>query len=275
MNLESKSGGAWRGFSAPLGADGRFALYGPPPWKFEGYAASVSLRLDLRGLVPPPLEVAEDPVVRLTVLDFVCDCGHGESFAQMHPDLAQQTEAVVGIAVTLDGEPGYWPALLWCSSDAEMAVGREMYGWAQRRGSVSLTREPRRGWRDGDVATALVRRGDRAVFAFTVSLRGTVGDGPASSDPATMTSHIGRLPIFTQTALADPMHPGMVERRMVATDIENVKSGPVWHGPAELDISSPELAFLRGAEVVEGRWHRQSWTKPYAARVVSTVAELG
>ena len=271
MNANSESPGSWRGFSAPLAAGGRFSLYGPPPWHFEGYSASVSLRVSadaVRGLVPPQLSVSDDPVVRLSVFEFVCDCGRGRAFVQKHPDLAQQSEAVVGITVTHDGQPAYWPALLWCSSDAEMAVGREMYGWAQRLGSVALTRMPRRGWRDGDVVTALVRRGHRAVFAFSIALAGELEAPPAVADSATMASHLGRLPIYTQTAIADPMRAGVVERRLVATDIEDVKTGPVWHGPAQLDVGAPELAFLSGAEVIEGRWHRASWTKPYASRVV-------
>jgi len=261
----------WRGFSAPLGPSGAHALYGPPPWEFEGTCVNVSLRVGaamLAPLVPEPLQVAPDPVVRISVFDFVCDCGLGQGFVQHRPDLAQQAEAVIGIGVVYAGKPGYWPSLLWCTSDAEMAVGREMYGWPQRLGSVSLTRRPLRGWEAGDRATGLVSRGDRAVLSVAVTLERT-GQGTMTGDSGSLDSHIGRMPIFTQTTLADPMRPGLIERRLVGIDIANVRVEEVWRGSAAVELVAPETAFLRDATVIEGRWLKMRWTKPYAQNLIA------
>ena len=274
--MHEKNDSFLTGFSSPIEGGGSHSLYGPPPWHFEGYVASVSLRVDdprLEELVPAPLRIASEQNVRLTVLDFVCDCGHGETFTQLYPDLAKQSEGVVGIEVEHEGELGYWPPLLWCTSDSEMAIGREMYGWAQRLGSVSLTRKPHKGWQKGDVVTGLVSRGNRAVFEFNIDLVGGPDSSEKSNKPKMMDTHIGNLPVFTQTALADPMQPGVVERRLVVNNIEDVRIGDVWRGSARINVSAPEIDFLNSATVIEGRWHPLSWTKPYPLELVKSTNE--
>ena len=77
---ESKDGG---GFSAPMSPAGAHALYGPPPWHFEGWSASILFEFDpdaVRTLIPEPLSLTGDPTCRLSVHDIICDYGFGREF---------------------------------------------------------------------------------------------------------------------------------------------------------------------------------------------------
>ncbi len=255
----------------PSAAEGRFAPYGPPPWYFEGHSATVVLRVDraaLKGLVPAPLELHGDPVVRLSVHDMVCDYGLGERFMLEEPDQAQFLEAVVGLIVEYDGTIGHWAPYLWCTTDAELAVGRELFGWQQRLGNMSMTRPPlRRSWKPGDSVRALVSRGQRSVFDFSITLdknedMPAVVDGVAvAPDAAKANNH------YTQTVLSDPVER-TVTTRLVCSSMDDVRVSNVWSGSATIDTNAPELAFLRDAEVLGGRWHELSWIKPWPDRLI-------
>jgi hypothetical protein len=60
--------------------------------------------------------------------------------------------------VESDDAVGQYCAYLLCTTDAELAVGREFYGWAQKFGAMSLTRRPLAGCQSSDIVTGLVTR---------------------------------------------------------------------------------------------------------------------
>ncbi len=256
----------WRGFAAPQSADGRIALYGPPPWTFEGYAASVFLKFDparVQHLIPSPLKLAGDPVARLSVHDIVCDYGLGLEFVQKNPDQARFGEAVVGFLVEYKGVVGQWCPYLWCTTDAEFAVGREFYGWPQRIGAMSLTRQPFRGWRKGDRVTGVVARGQRSVFAIGITLEHDQ-DLPDKVRGVTMyPPQAAANQHYTMTALPDPVTPATVRRRLFRTPMHQVVLQNTWSGSGEVRVTAPELQILSDAEALGGRWSVISWVKPY------------
>ena len=262
---------AWSGFSAPLAGGGAYALYGPPPWYFEGFSASVFLAFnpsDLADLLPPPLKFAGDPVCRLSLHDLICDYGLGERFMQEQPDQAHFGEAVLAVQVEHEGMLGQWCPFLWCTTDAEFAVGRELYGWQQRLGEMSLTRPPlRRSWRPGDVVTGLVTRGRRAVFNFSITLE-RAGDVPPVMDglrlypdQAKANNH------FTETVLYRPIQRE-IQRTLLVSAMEETCVENIWSGSANVQITAPELAALKNTKVLGGRWHDLSWKKPWPSRVI-------
>lgn len=262
---------AWRGFSAPQDASGRISLYGPPPWHFEGFTASALLAFDparVAPLIPPGLALSGAPVARLSVHDVVCDFGLGSAFAQKNPDQARFGEAILAFLVEHDGVAGQWCPYLWCTSDAELAVGREFYGWPQRLGAMSLTRRPFRGWRAGDVVTGIVSRGQRAIFEFAITLEREGDLQPTKRGLALFPSQAAANQHYTQTALPDPIAPGMVRRRLFRTPMHDVALRDTWSGTAEVHASAPELDVLKGSEALGGRWNVISWTKPYPEQLV-------
>jgi acetoacetate decarboxylase len=258
------------GYTAPMSPDGAHALYGPPPWRFEGYSASVLFEVDagaMRALVPEPLALVGPPTCRLSVHDIICDYGFGKEFAQRNPDQAHYHEAIVGFLTEHHGVLGQWCPYSWCSSDAEFAGGRELYGWPQKLGSMSLTRRPLAGWQTGDIVTGLVTRGNRAVFDIAVTLE-REGDVPQETD-ASFPDQSQASQYFTETALPNPMNPGQVERRLLLTAMADMTVGDLWSGSAEVNITAPELAFLRDARILGGRTHEVRWIKPDPTRLIS------
>lgn len=274
MAESEKSGGA---FSAPAAFGGRHALYGPPRWHFEGYASRVVARCEpaiLAPFVPEPLQIDDEGIVHISAFDLVCDCGLGPDFVLENPDLCQVKEAVVGIMARHNGEPAYWPLFLWTDNDSEIAVGREMYGWQQRRGEISLSRQPFRGWRSGDPVVVRTLRGNRSVFEFRISLRSPVEPASAIAPARPQDSHVGRLYIYTDAVIVHPVD-GSTTRRMVRTGIEDVRISDEWEGTPSLQIHAPELEFLSGATMLSGLWQKISFTKPAATDVVREVTTAG
>ena len=259
------------GFAAPLGSRGKHALYGPPPWHFEGWSASAVLRIDaqeVQGIIPEPLKLAGEPTCRLSLHDIICDNGFGREYAQLNPDQAHFHEAIIGFLVEHEGIVGQWCPYSWCSSDAEFAVGREFYGWPQKLGTMSLTRQPLDGWKIGDHVTALVARGQRAVFDMSIRLD-RQDDIPAIKDGHVYPNQARAGNYFTETVLPLPSLPMSVERRIVATQMQDLRVMNIWSGTAQIEVSTPELDFLKNAEVLGGRWHEISWTKPFPNSIVS------
>ena len=259
------------GFTSPLSPSGDVSLYGPPPWSFEGYAASVLVEFDpglADGLLPAPLRLAGDPVCRISVHDLVCDYGNGDSFAQANPDLAHFHEAVVALMVEADGVRGQWCPFLWCDQDAEFAIGREFYGWPQKLARMSLTRPPLlRSWKAGDVVTGLVSRGHKALFDIQITLERDAdvpieaGRSPAFPRQTEASLH------FTETVQTHPVDLSVM-RRLVSTTMEDVVVQNLWSGEAAVRFFADELRFLDGAKPLGGRWHELAWKKPWAQDVI-------
>jgi acetoacetate decarboxylase len=249
------------GFVAPIDPTGQGALYGPPPWRFAGRSLTVIARCDaaaLAALLPPPLALWGEPLLRVSVHSLICDLGHGWGWAQAHPEASQFHESVIGIAATHDGTIGYWDPFLWTDGDAELAVGREMYGWPQRLGQFALTApHPQRGWRAGDRCTGLVSRLGRPVLEASLEI---AAPGPLD---VPQPPFVG---FFVERALPDPATE-TVTRELFLARMREVAAAEAWHGAARLVLHAPELAALAPRAVLGGQVHTISWIKGGAERL--------
>jgi acetoacetate decarboxylase len=243
------------GFSAPLDPSGEAALYGPPPWRFRGRSMTVVVQCDpqaVAALTPPPLTPIPGAPVRFTVHDLVCDIGLGPDFAACNPERTQVREAVVAIAATHQGRAGFYDPFLWCDSDAEIAVGREMFGWPQKAADIWMTPpDPIHGLRQGDRLTAKVARLGRPVFEIAIDLDGP-GDLPGSV-PAFTT-------FYTMRVLPDPAG-GPTTAQVYTSDMEEIAVHAPFAGQGLLSVHAPELAALRPAATGPARANAIAWTK--------------
>lgn len=255
-----------RGFVAARDPTGLGTLYGPPPWRFAGHSLTVIARCDaavVRALLPAPLLPWGEPLVRFSVHRLICDLGHGWTWAQAHPEASQLHECVVGIAAQHDGVIGYWDPFLWTDSDAELAVGREMYGWPQRLGTLALTApHPQRGWSIGDRSAGLVSRLGRGVLELQLSIA-AAGGLPAPAPP-----FVG---FFVERMLPDPA-TARVTSELFLAEMREVTIADPWHGSATLTLHAPELALLAPSEILGGQVNTVSWIKG-GARLVARRSE--
>lgn len=252
-----------KGFVTPRDPTGRAALYDAPPWHFAGRSITVLARCDAAGiaaLTPAPLTPWGAPVVRFSVHDLFCDLGRGWDWAQANPAESCFRECVVGIAVAHEGRVGFWDPFLWTDSDAELAVGREFYGWPQRLGRIDMTPpHPIRGWQAGDRATGRVSRLGAPVLSLSVTLE---RDGPP---PIEQPPFVG---FFLERVLPDPTD-GSCLREVFLARMQDVMLDGIRSGSAMLDLHAPELAPLGRPEPLAGQVHAVSWTKNLAERLLS------
>ncbi|NQV79603.1 MAG: hypothetical protein HQ495_03570, partial [Alphaproteobacteria bacterium] len=115
--------------------------------------------------------------------------------------------------------------------------------------------------------TGLVTRGRRPVFDIAVTLENE-GDLPSqidgldiSMDPATTNHH------YTETVLVHPTSR-VITKRMSCSSMDDVTVTNLWSGSATFEVDAPELAFLKKAKVLGGRWHELSWRKPWPNRLI-------
>lgn len=255
---QASSGLVPHGFAAPLDPHGRASLYGPPPWQFMGRVITVYLRADpqwIRAQVPAPLEPIDLPIVRVSVYENSCDYGLGEAFIARHPEESTFHEGSVALYARHEGVAGHYSPFIWCDNDAEIAVGREMYGWPQRLAQFAITRPPhRRSWRAGDVAVGRVSRYGRQLYdlEMTVERAGDVDVGVP-----------GFQHFFTMTVLPGPEAGAGVSRTLVCTAMQDVRIDDVWSGRARAHFHAPELVALNDAQPIAARLHDVAWVKPY------------
>lgn len=257
-----------KGYAAPLDPRGTASLYGPPPWHFHGRMLTVFLRADPAALaahVPAPLVPYSQPIVRVSTYEMACDYGLGPQFAVRRPELAHFCETGVSLFVEHDGIRGNYCAFIWCDGDAEIAVGREMYGWPQVLGQMWLTRPPHgRSWRRGDEMASLVSRAGRPVLEVLATLE-REGDLDLGLPPF--------LDFYTMTVLPSPERPEL-ERRIVRTRMHDVQLDEPWSGSARIVFHAPELAWLANAQVLGARTNRIAWAKPYGIVIHREIAPL-
>lgn len=252
------------GFSAPLDPQGIASLYGPPPWRFAGRSMTAFARAGadaIAALVPAPLRPWGPPLLRITVHELTCDLGFGWAWAQANPHRARLMECVIGIAVEHEGRIGHWDPFLWTDSDAELAVGREMFGWPQRLGSLAMTApHPAHGWRAGDIAAARVARLGEPVLSFALDLAAP-GEPDVKQPP-----FVG---FFTERVLPDPAG-GPMSRELWFSAMEEVAIGDPWHGSARVTFAAPELAPLAPLVPLGGRVNTVAWVKRHSTLVRRT-----
>jgi acetoacetate decarboxylase len=247
-----------RAFAAPIHPEA--TLYGAPPWRFAGRSLTVLAECDpaaIAALVPAPLRPV-GAVVRFSVHALQCDLGFGRDWAQANPHRSQFQEAVVGIAVEHEGRVGHWDPFLWTDGDAELAVGREMYGWPQRLGHMALTApHPIRGVAVGDHVAGRVGRLTEGVFACGVTLE-REGEPDVPQPP-----FVG---FYTERALPDPARR-MLVRELFFSEMLDVQVGGVFSGPATLELAAPELRALAPRRVLAGKANAVAWVKDASALV--------
>lgn len=252
-----------KGYVAPHDPTGDASLYGAPPWQFAGRSITVLARCDPAGvaaLTPQPLRPWGEPVVRFSVHQLMCDLGRGWAWAQRHPEQACFRESVVGLAAEHDDRVGFWDPFLWTDSDAELAVGRELYGWPQRLGRIDMTPpHPIHGWRQGDMAAGIVSRLGRPVLELSVRVD---RDGPLELAQPAFEG------FFLQRTVPDPADGSRLQEiffaRMSEVTITGIRSGR-----ATLALQAAELRLLGTPEVLGGQVHAVSWIKQGAERLAS------
>jgi acetoacetate decarboxylase len=214
----------------------------------------------IAALTPSPLRPWHHPIVRFTVNDLTCDLGFGWEWAQANPARSCFREAVIGLAAEHDGHIGFWDPFLWTDSDAEFAVGREMYGWPQRLGNIVVTQaHTLRGWQAGDVAAAEVSRLGAMAFAIAIRLE-RQGRSDAPQPPFEG--------FFLERILPDPTD-GSRLREMFFAQMTNVAMADFHSGVGTLALHAPELAAFGTPEVIGGHLHAIGWTKNRAVRLAS------
>lgn len=239
-------------FAAPLHPAA--SLYGAPPWRFAGRSLTVIADCDaaaVAALVPAPLRPV-GTLVRFSVHALQCDLGFGWDWAQANPHRSQFHEAVVGIAVEHAGRIGHWDPFLWTDGDAELAVGREMYGWPQRLGTMALTApHPIRGFGPGDRVAGRVGRLTEAVFACEARLD-RAGDLDLPQPP-----FVG---FYTERVLPDPAKRCLV-RELFFSEMREVEVAGLFSGDATLSLHAPELRALGPVRVLGGKVNAVAWVK--------------
>lgn len=253
--------GRMENFAAPLDPTGQAALYGPPPWRFAGRSLTVLAPCDaaaVAALVPAPLRPWGKPVVRFSVHELTCDLGFGWEYAQANPQVCRLHECVVGIAVEHEGRIGHWDPFLWTDSDAECAVGREMYGWPQRMGRMAMTApHPMRGFVVGDIAAARVARATDQVLRLGLRVA-RAGELDVPQPP-----FVG---FYTERVLPDPTG-GPSVRELYFSTMEEVQVSDIWSGPATLELFAPELRPLKPGTPLGGKLNAVSWVKRHSTLV--------
>lgn len=250
------------GIAAPLNPGAGNAFYGPPPWQFAGRSLTVIARTTqecVAALLPPELEPVDEPLIRFSAHWLQCDLGLGWDFVAAHPERAQMHEAVIGVAASHAGTPGFFDPYLWCDSDAEIAVGREMYGWPQRYGSIAVSLpHPVHGIRRGDRLTGRVVQHGTPAFDLSVSMEreAPLGIGPAF------------VRFYTERILPDPDR-GISVRDVFASDMRDVVVGNCWSGAATLNLAAPELAGIVVEDVVGGQANHVAWIKDRSTKIAS------
>lgn len=251
------------GFTAPRNPSGSTSLHGAPPWHFAGRSMTVFARCSAAGiaaLTPKPLRPWAHPVVRFTVNDLTCDLGFGWEWAQANPARSCFREAVIGLAVEHEGRLGFWDPFLWTDSDAEFAVGREMYGWPQRLGHIAVSvPHALRGWQTGDIAAAEVSRLGAMAFRMAIRLE---RDGPSDAPQPAFEG------FFLERILPDPTD-GSRLREVFFARMSNVEQADFHSGSGTLDLHAEELAVFGTPEVIGGHLHAIGWTKNRATRLAS------
>lgn len=251
-----------QGISAPLDPGGVGNLYGPTPWRFTGRSLSVIARCadaGVRSLIPAPLTLHGPPIVRFSVHRLICDYGFGWEWVQTHPERSQFYECVIGIVCQHGDLIGHWDPFLWSNSDAEVCVGREMFGWPHRMADLWLTEpHPQDGWRAGDRVVGRVTRYGREMLEISATLDGP-GEIKVEQPPFVC--------FFTERALPDPAARTLT-RDLFASDMEAVKAGDPWQGAkGSVRLLAPELQPLKVEAVLGAGVRTISWIKHKATLI--------
>jgi acetoacetate decarboxylase len=232
--------------------------FGCGPWHFEGETLTVYVEADSAAIapfVPLPLKPFGPPIFRLTVHALRSDCGLGRAWAARNPRRSHFHEAVIAFTAAIDGVAGNWDPLMWTDAEAQLCVGREMYGFPMRLGAVGMTRRPAlNGWRRGDIVTAEVSQDGRPLFSVEMSLE----ENGARASPAP----VAPTPVFyTRRTLPRPDNPSISDVQLCRTTMQDLRVGEIWSGDGWFRIEHESLAALARGKILGARWSCFEMTK--------------
>lgn len=235
--------------------------FGHAPWRFEGETLSVFVEAErpaLAAFLPPPLALSGPPVFRLTVHALRSDCGLGREWAARHPRRSQFHEAVIAFNAAVDDIDGNWDPFMWTDAEAQLSVGRELYGFSMRLGEIAMTRRPAlNGWRRGDIVSAQVNQDGVPIMSLEMQLESAGEEAAPPPTPAT--------PVFySRRTLPRPDSLSVSDIVLSRTTMQDLRSGDVWSGGGSFRISDERLSALVGGRVLGARWSSFEMTKPPA-----------
>jgi acetoacetate decarboxylase len=203
-------------FSMPLTSP----AFPPGPYRFvKREFLVITYRTDpaaLRAVVPEPLELGDDPLVKYEFIRMPDSTGFGD-----------YTESGQVIPVSFKGQKGSYCHAMYLNDEAPIAGGRELWGFPKKLASPSFTVE-----KD--------------------TLLGTLDYGPVRVATATMGYKHRALPL--DVVLASLREPNFLLKiiphvdgtpricELVQYHLEDITLHGAWAGPAALDFAAHALA---------------------------------
>lgn len=246
-----------RGFMYPRTPTGAAGILPDPPWHYSGDMLTVEFRTDpgrVAELLPDGIEPAEDDPGAVAIIwaDWQ-SCS--DTFEELEdPARAQYKEVFVAVRCRYRGRTYSRAAYIWVDKDFAMARGH-VQGYPKKLGEIWMTRPvavgragPRLapGGRFGATLSTWGRRIAEARFEIAGQAE---APGFVNGHPMLHTRQMPAIEMDGRDSLDE----------LVTMRGYGVELGPVYSGPAELDIGdSPteELARLEPFEIIGG-YYRQ------------------
>lgn len=253
-----------QGYTVPLSPEGRAPLYEKPPKRFGGRVLTVvfkARRDALAALIPPPLELPDDPIAMVRINELLNDQGKGAYLIENEPELVQYNEAVVAIPAVYQGRVGNYDPYLWVDNDSCAAGGREIYGLPKKMGQVYLTRfYPSDPFGPGVRLTGTCARLSRRLITASVRI---TGQAKPSDLPRIET-------FFGLRIIPNPSEDRPDIHQLLEFKLQNYTITELWGGEASLtfgDSPTEELTALEPTEIIGGFYSLVDWILPWATVV--------
>jgi acetoacetate decarboxylase len=231
------------GYSPPLSPTGSASIVLPPPWYFGTEGIHVRLEADaeaFRNHLPEPLRPSDEPnLIEVVFREMSTVSGAAPEQHVDHPEVTNFRECLIRMSCTFEGKKGWYIPYSWVDNDTALVRGL-IQGFPKKIASLHLTRfseaNPKVGGR---------RRGARLGARLTapngLSLKATqtceAERDPKSfpNEPLFLLRQFPGVETGSGPALLDIVQP-------IVTDAVR---RDVWVGPAELEISGPDVEELR------------------------------
>ena len=241
----------------PFSPDGGASIAPYPPWHYAADFVTIEYWTDpaaVEALLPPGLSLypAERGLVTVSFVDWqACTDAGGEL---LDPVRAQYRECIVLASVQYEGQLMQYCPYIVVDQDTSLARGWAL-GYPKKLGSVWITRSmgvaspASPALQPGGIFAGTVAVKDRRLAEAHVELKTLADDSPVT---------FGSRPIVALRHFPS-MFEGHLDRpavfELVRLQAENVQSGPVWEGAADLAVfESPTelLSVLRPVRVGRG-----------------------
>ena len=132
-----------KGYSLPLSPKGQCSIVDAPPWFYGGEVLHLTFKADegkLRGLIPPPLEMGDNPSQgAVWFVEWVSASESRSDLAFINPERALYRECFVAVSCQYNGVPGSFVPYIWVDNDFTLARGF-IQGFPKKLGRIYLTR---------------------------------------------------------------------------------------------------------------------------------------